>query len=94
MVETLEPQATDSWFNWNYFDGILAQKEYFSDYVFEDLAADILDNNPELRAKFDEKKKSDKKFANDGRAQLDFVYKNSPYYEPTHNVYPVARLLP
>ncbi|MBK8624175.1 MAG: hypothetical protein IPN86_00950 [Saprospiraceae bacterium] len=93
IVETLEPQATDSWFNWNFFDGILAQKEYFSDYVFEDLAADILNKNPEIRTKLENKKLSDEKFASDGRAQLDFVYKNSPYYEPTHNLYPVARLI-
>jgi hypothetical protein len=92
IVETLEPQATDSWFNWNFFDGILAQKEHFSDYVFEDLAASILDKNPELRAKLEAKKSNDEKFAADGKAQLDFVYKNSSYYEPTHNMYPVARL--
>lgn len=93
IVETLEPQATDSWFNWNFFDGILAQKEYFSDYVFEDLAAEILNNNPDLRSKLEAKKMSDDKFASDGRAQLDFVYRNSPYYESTHSVYPVGRLL-
>ena len=93
IIETLEPQATDSWFNWNFFDGILAQKEYFSDYVFEDLAADILLKNPELKAKLEDKKSKDPQLAKDARGQLDFVYKNSPYYEPTHMVYPVARLI-
>ena len=34
LLETLEPEATDSFFNWNFFDAILGQKEYFSDYVF------------------------------------------------------------
>jgi hypothetical protein len=38
-VETLEPQGADSFFAWNFFDGILMQKEYFSPYVFEDTAA-------------------------------------------------------
>jgi hypothetical protein len=42
IVETLEPQATDSYFNWNFFDGILNRKEGFSDYVFEDEAAELL----------------------------------------------------
>jgi hypothetical protein len=69
------------------------QKEYFSSYVFEDIAADILDNNKELRKELDKKKREDEKFANSARAQLDFVYKNSPYYEPTHKLYPVGRLL-
>jgi hypothetical protein len=42
LLETLEPEAIDSYFNWNEFDGILGQKEYFSDYVFEDTAAELL----------------------------------------------------
>ena len=31
-------------------------------------------------------------FAASAPAQLDFIYKNSPYYEPVHNRYPVYRL--
>lgn len=92
IVETLEPQAPDSYFAWNFFDGILMQKEYFSSYVFEDLAADYLKAHPELREQLEEKRKTDEEFANSARAQLDFVYKNSPYYEPTHQLYPVGRL--
>ncbi|PWS32513.1 hypothetical protein DF947_05375 [Pedobacter paludis] len=93
IVETLEPQATDSFFNWNFFDSILDMKEHFSAYVFEDTATELLKNNPALKAKLDAKKASDPNFAKDGSAQLDFVYKNSDYYEKTHNRYPVARLV-
>jgi hypothetical protein len=93
LIETLEPQAPDSYFCWNFFDGILAQKEYFSDYVFEDLAAEYLNKNAELRAKLEQKKAADATFASDGRAQLDFVYKNSPWYESTHRLYPVGRIV-
>lgn len=93
IVETLEPQATDSYFNWNFFDSILDMKEHFSAYVFEDTAADLLKNNPELKNKLEAKKASDADFANNAAAQLDFVYKNSDYYEKTHNRYPVARLI-
>jgi hypothetical protein len=92
IIETLEPQGMDSFFAWNFFDGILNQKEGYSDYVFEDLAADILRASPELRQRLEEKRKTDPKFAVDGDAQLDFVYKNSVYYEPTHRVYPVGRV--
>jgi hypothetical protein len=92
IVETLEPQATDSYFNWNFFDSILDMKEHFSAYVFEDTAADLLKSNPELKNKLEAKKASDADFAKNAAAQLDFVYKNSDYYEKTHNRYPVARL--
>jgi hypothetical protein len=93
IVETLEPQGLDSYFAWNFFDGILNQKEGFSDYVFEDVAADILKKNADLRQKLEEKRKLDAKFAADASAQLDFVYKNSVYYEPTHRVYPIGRVV-
>ena len=29
LIETLEPQAEDSYFAWNFFDAILGQKEGF-----------------------------------------------------------------
>lgn len=92
IVETLEPQGIDSFFAWNFFDSILDQKEYFSDYIFEDTAAELLRNDPELRRKLDDKKKADKAFAESADAQLDFIYRQTPYYEKTHNRYPVFRL--
>jgi hypothetical protein len=51
IVETLEPQGVDSFFAWNFFDSVLGEKEYFSDYVFEDVAAALLKNDPELKKK-------------------------------------------
>ncbi len=93
IVETLEPQGPDSYFSWNFFDGILMQKEGYSAYVFEDLAANFLKENPAVKALLEEKKKEDAKFAASAEAQLDWVYKQTPYYEPTHKIYPVGRLL-
>jgi Zinc carboxypeptidase len=92
LVEMLEPTCEDSFFAWNFFDGILQQKEGYSDYRWDDLAAEVLKNNPELTKRLEEKKKTDERFAASGPVQLDFIYKNSPYYEPGHNRYPVYRL--
>jgi hypothetical protein len=92
LVEMLEPTGDDSFFAWNFFDGILQQKEGYSDYRWDDLAAEVLKKDPALKSKLEEKKKGDEKFAANGSAQLDFIYKNSPYYEPGHNRYPVYRL--
>lgn len=92
IIETLEPHAPDSYFAWNFFDGILMQKEHFSAYVFEDLAAKYLAENPDLQRKLDEKKASDAEFAKNAHVQLDFIYEHSPHYEPTHRLYPVGRL--
>ena len=92
MMATLEPLADDSFFKWNFFDAILQQKEGYSDYRWEDVAGQYLQEHPELKQQLEEKKKSDPAFAASAGKQLDFVYKNSPYYEPSHNRYPVYRL--
>jgi hypothetical protein len=92
LTEVLEPTAPDAYFAWGFFDAILQQKEGYSDYVFEDEAAKILSKDAALRKKLEGRKASDVKFAADGEAQLDFVYKHSPYYEPVHMRYPVFRL--
>lgn len=92
IIETLEPQAKDSFFNWNFFDTHLQQKEHFSAYVFEDLAEELLKNNPELSKSFNQKKQSDPDFAKDARAQLSYIYKHSPHHESAHMRYPVYRI--
>ncbi|WP_106791747.1 M14 family metallopeptidase [Aquimarina sp. Aq78] len=92
LMETLEPEAPDSFFNWNFFDTILQQKEGFSPYVWEDKAAELLRNNNELRVQFQNKKK-DTAFANNWYAQLDWIHKQSNNYEKAHMRYPIYRIL-
>lgn len=93
LLETLEPEAVDSFFNWNFFDTILQQKEGYSEYVFEDSASQILKDNPNLKIELATKVNSDPAFAKDSEAQLDWIYKHSKYYEKAHLQYPVYRLL-
>ncbi len=92
IIETLEPQGPDSFFAWNFFDSVLGQKEHFSAYVFEDVAADLLRKDAVLKEKLEERKKKDEAFAKSGAAQLEFIYRNSPYSERSYLRYPVYRL--
>lgn len=91
LIEVLEPEAPDSFFAWGFFDSILQQKEYFSDYVFEDVAAGMLRRDPALQQELLAQQRADTAFARNGAAQLDFVYRRSPHYEPSHRRYPVVR---
>jgi hypothetical protein len=93
LIETLEPQAEDSYFAWNFFDAVLGQKEGFSNYAFEDIAADYLKNHPEIKTKLDQRSSTDSVFAKNADAQLNFVYQNSPYFEPDYLRYPVYRVI-
>ncbi len=93
LIETLEPEATDSFFNWNFFDTILQRKEGFSPYVFEDLAIEILKEDSNLKVKYEQLRKQDKKFKNSWYDQLNFIYKNSKYQEKVYLQYPVYRII-
>lgn len=92
LIETLETGTDDSYFSWNFFDAILQQKEGYSNYRWEDVAAIFIREHPEIKTALEARKKTDEKFAASANAQLDFVYKNSPYYEPAHLRYPVFKL--
>ena len=78
LIETLEPQAEDSYFAWNYFDAILGQKEGYSAYAVEDIAAEYLKTNPSLKERMEQKRAADTAFAKNGGAQLNFVYQIHP----------------
>jgi hypothetical protein len=93
IVETLEPQGMDSFFAWNFFDGILQQKEWFSPFSFEETAKNLLASDNDLKSAFEKKKKGDPDFSKNRDQQLFYIYKKSSYYENTHNRYPIARLI-
>jgi hypothetical protein len=91
LMETLEPEATDSFFNWNFFDTVLQQKEGYSGYVFEDVAEQILKENTLIKDAFEAKKAANKDFAKNPRAQLNFIYKRSLHYEKAHLLLPIYK---
>ncbi|MBL7725692.1 MAG: M14 family metallopeptidase [Chitinophagaceae bacterium] len=93
LIETLEPRGEDSYFAWNYFDAILGQKEGYSAYAFEDIAAEYLKTNADLKSRLEQRRATDTVFAKEGRAQLNFVYQNSPWFETVLMQYPVYRIL-
>ncbi len=92
ILETLEAEAVDSFFNWNFFDTTLQRKEGFSAYVFEDIAEDFLTKNPIIKAKLTVKIKADTSFAKNPRAQLNWIFKQTPHYEKAHLRLPVYKL--
>lgn len=92
IVETLDPKGDDSFFAWNFFDGILNQKEWFSDYVFDPKAEEIVKENPKIKSQLDSAKRADSVLAKSHWLQMNFIYQRSQYKEVTHNRYPVAML--
>jgi hypothetical protein len=92
IVEVLEPRHEDSFFAWGFFDAVLQQKEWFSDYVFEEVAEKILQENPQIKLQLDSAKTADKSLKENHWNQLNFIFQHSKYKEKSHNRYPVYRL--
>jgi len=104
VTEVLEPEGENSFFAWNYFDSIVdktllgpgndefAQPRDLTNPIFEDMAANYLKENPDLKTKLDALKKKDKAFSQDGSAQLFWVYTHSPWYDEKINRYPIYRI--
>jgi hypothetical protein len=91
IVETLEPQGVDAFFVWNFFDSAMQQKEWFSDYVFESTAMEMLDADAALKTEFEKKKVDEPDFDKNSMWQLYWLYRHSDNFEPL-NRYPVFRL--
>mgnify|MGYP006897422297 CR=1 FL=1 len=84
IMETLTPDAMDSYFSWNFFDAILQEKEGFSPYVFDQKAADLLAKQPAL-AKNLEEWKAQQDAEPSHYEVLNWIYHNAPNFE--HKIY-------
>ncbi len=92
-LNLLEPDAPDSAVHWGFFDTIFEQKEYAELYLLEPLAARMLESDAKLRAQFEARLKSDANFAGSIRAQRQFLYEHSPYWDRNKDRYPVLRVM-
>jgi Zinc carboxypeptidase len=93
-VETLEPQAHDSFFRWGFFNSVLEKKEAYSDYVFEDTAFEMLRDEPGLKEKFEQWKTDHPELLSDQTAVLNFIYANGQRHrEPEWRRYPVFSII-
>jgi len=90
-IHLLEPNSPDSLVYWGFFNAAFEMKEYFSDYIMEKIAAEMLAKDANLRKEFEERLK-DEKFAKSPRARLQFFYERSPYSDKKIGVYPVGRI--
>jgi hypothetical protein len=93
VVQMLEPKAPDSFFRWGFFDACLEARDWNNARPsFEPNAIKYLNAHPELKEAFETKRKTDKKFANDHKAQLQYIFERSPWSHRIVGRYPVVRL--
>ena len=89
----LEPASKDSYFSWGFFHSIFQRTEYIEAYIMEPMAKKMLEESPALQKEFEEKKATDKAFANDQNAILTWFYSKTKFYDDRYLLYPVGREL-
>jgi len=89
VVNLLDPRAPDSFFKWGFFNQMFQRTEYIESYAMVPLAKTMIAKNKNLEIEFNAKKKKDKTFAGDPRAQMSWFYERSDYYDQHHMKYPV-----
>jgi hypothetical protein len=92
VAHLLEPRGNGSLLEWGFFDAIFEQKEYAESYVMEPLAQQMLDSIPGLAEAFTALKASDPTFAASSWAQLNWFYKQTPWWDSQYMIYPVLKL--
>jgi len=91
VVTLLEPEGSDSLFQWGEMTTVLEQREYIDLRVLDPLAEKMLKDDPKLQAEWEEKLR-DPKFRDDSRARREFFHRRTPYWEDSLGLLPVYRI--
>lgn len=92
LMALLEPKDPDSFLAWGFFNASFERKEYMEAYVAEQVAADMLKQDPAVKKEFERKLAEEPAFAQSPIARLDFFYQRSPSWDEQFNLYPVYRV--
>jgi hypothetical protein len=92
VMHLLEPQAPDSYAAWGFFNACFEQKEYMEPYVAEQIARDVLAQNPQLQEQFNRLLENDPAFAASAPARLEFFLRRHSSWDSHLNLYPVFRV--
>ena len=92
VMALLEPRAPDSLAAWGFFNACFERKEHMEPYVAEQIAREMLEQNPQLREEFTNLLTQDAAFAADPGARLDFFLSRHSSRDEQYNRYPVFRV--
>jgi hypothetical protein len=91
LMALLEPQAPDSLAAWGFFNACFEQKEHLEPYVAEQIAREMLQEQPALAEEF-RQRLEDPVFAADPAARLEFFLQRHASWDSRYNLYPILRV--
>lgn len=91
VMALLEPQSTDSFAAWGFFNAAFEAKEYMEPYVAEQVAEEMLAKDAATAAEFKRRLAEDADFAQSPEARLEFFFRRHPAWDERRDLYPVFR---
>jgi murein tripeptide amidase MpaA len=91
VMSLLEPQAPDSYVSWGFFATAFEKKEYLENYVTEEVARQMLEQDPALRKEFERRLHEDAAFAGSPADRLEFFHRRHRSWDERYGLYPVYR---
>lgn len=91
VANLLETSSPEGFAYWGFFNVYLENKEYAEAYAMEPIAKKMLEDDPKLKAEFEEKLK-DATFASNSGARLNFFFERSKWFDQRYRICPIYRL--
>jgi hypothetical protein len=92
VMALLEPQSSDSFVAWGFFNAAFEAKEYMEPYVAEQIAEQLLAQDAAAAAEFKRRVAEDADFAKDATARLEFFLRRHSAWDDRRDLYPVFRI--
>ncbi len=91
IVQLFEPESTESFLWWGFFNSHFEKKEYLERYVNEEVVRKMLAENPGLEAEFKAMLREHPDIARDPEKKLEFFYRRHPTWDERFGLYPVLK---
>ena len=91
VMQLFEPESSESYLAWGFFNTAFEKKEYLERYVGEEAVRQMLAENPGLEAEFQAMLREHPAFAQSPEKKLEFFYRRHPTWDERYGLYPVLR---
>lgn len=92
IAHLLEPIGPDSFVRWGFFNSIFERKEYVETYVMEEMAREMIKENPQLKEEFEQACKEHPEIYNNQWAKVFWFFERTPYWDKNKDIYPIGKL--
>ena len=91
ILQLFEPESTESFLWWGFFNTAFEKKEYMESYVNEEVARRMLAEDPRLEGEFQAMLRDHPEVARSAEKRLEFFYRRHPSWDERFALYPVLK---